>query len=93
MTSTLNPAGQNQAEVSEFPMARAAGGPFDPPADLICNQDFRLIRSREGSACALVFLDRTKAPPGAGAAGRSAATGPRRRRTGLEGARNEERGS
>ncbi len=30
-------------------------------ADLICNQDFRLIRLCEGSACALVFLDRTKA--------------------------------
>jgi predicted RNA-binding Zn ribbon-like protein len=30
-------------------------------ADLICNQDFRLIRSCEGSACMLVFLDRTKA--------------------------------
>jgi predicted RNA-binding Zn ribbon-like protein len=30
-------------------------------ADLICNQDFRLIRSCEGSACTLVFLDRTKA--------------------------------
>ena len=29
-------------------------------ADLICNQDFRLIRSCEGSACTLVFLDRTK---------------------------------
>jgi predicted RNA-binding Zn ribbon-like protein len=30
-------------------------------ADLICHQDFRLIRSCEGSACTLVFLDRTKA--------------------------------
>jgi predicted RNA-binding Zn ribbon-like protein len=30
-------------------------------ADLICNQDFRLIRSCGGSACTLVFLDRTKA--------------------------------
>jgi predicted RNA-binding Zn ribbon-like protein len=30
-------------------------------ADLICNQDFRLIRACEGSACVLVFLDRTKA--------------------------------
>jgi predicted RNA-binding Zn ribbon-like protein len=29
-------------------------------ADLICNQDFRLIRSCESSACRLVFLDRTK---------------------------------
>jgi predicted RNA-binding Zn ribbon-like protein len=36
------------------PIAEAA-------ADLICNQDFRLIRSRGGSACSLVFLDRTKA--------------------------------
>ena len=36
------------------PIAEAA-------ADLICNQDFRLIRSCGGSACALVFLDQTKA--------------------------------
>jgi predicted RNA-binding Zn ribbon-like protein len=36
------------------PIAEAA-------ADLICNQDFRLIRSCGGSACTLVFLDRTKA--------------------------------
>jgi predicted RNA-binding Zn ribbon-like protein len=36
------------------PIAEAA-------ADLICNQDFRLIQSCEGSACTLVFLDRSKA--------------------------------
>jgi predicted RNA-binding Zn ribbon-like protein len=36
------------------PIAEAA-------ADLICHQDFRLIRSCEGSACTLMFLDRTKA--------------------------------
>jgi predicted RNA-binding Zn ribbon-like protein len=36
------------------PIAEAA-------ADLICHQDFRLIRSCQGSACTLVFLDRTKA--------------------------------
>lgn len=36
------------------PIAEAA-------ADLICNQDFRLIRPCEGSACTLLFLDRTKA--------------------------------
>jgi predicted RNA-binding Zn ribbon-like protein len=36
------------------PIARAA-------ADLICNQDFRLVRSCEGTACVLLFLDRTKA--------------------------------
>ncbi|HVW35788.1 MAG TPA: CGNR zinc finger domain-containing protein [Pirellulales bacterium] len=30
-------------------------------ADLICNHDFRRIRSCEGSACVLLFLDRTKA--------------------------------
>jgi predicted RNA-binding Zn ribbon-like protein len=36
------------------PLAEAA-------ADLICHQDFRLIRSCGGSACTLVFLDRTKA--------------------------------
>jgi predicted RNA-binding Zn ribbon-like protein len=33
----------------------------DAAADLICRQDFRLIRSCEGSACVLVFLDRTRA--------------------------------
>jgi predicted RNA-binding Zn ribbon-like protein len=36
------------------PLAQAA-------ANLICNQDFRLIRLCEGSACMLLFLDRTKA--------------------------------
>jgi predicted RNA-binding Zn ribbon-like protein len=36
------------------PIAEAA-------ADLVCQQDFRLIRSCKGSACTLVFLDRTKA--------------------------------
>jgi predicted RNA-binding Zn ribbon-like protein len=36
------------------PIAEAA-------ADLLCNQDFRLIRACEGTACTLVFLDRTKA--------------------------------
>lgn len=36
------------------PIANAA-------ADLICRQDFRLIRSCEGSRCTLLFLDRTKA--------------------------------
>jgi predicted RNA-binding Zn ribbon-like protein len=30
-------------------------------ADLICHQDFRLIRACEGAACTLLFLDRTKA--------------------------------
>jgi predicted RNA-binding Zn ribbon-like protein len=30
-------------------------------ADLICNQDFRLIRSCGGAGCILLFLDRTKA--------------------------------
>lgn len=33
----------------------------DAVADLICQQDFRLIRACEGSACTLLFLDRTKA--------------------------------
>jgi predicted RNA-binding Zn ribbon-like protein len=36
------------------PVAEAA-------ADLICSQDFRLIRACDGSACSLLFLDRTKA--------------------------------
>jgi predicted RNA-binding Zn ribbon-like protein len=44
---------ENPRELLE-PIARAA-------ADLICNQDFRLIRSCEGTACVLLFLDRTKA--------------------------------
>jgi predicted RNA-binding Zn ribbon-like protein len=43
---------QNAGELLQ-PIAAAA-------ADLICNQDFRLIRSCVGSACMLVFLDRTK---------------------------------
>jgi predicted RNA-binding Zn ribbon-like protein len=30
-------------------------------ADLICHQDFRLIRACAGSGCTLLFLDRTKA--------------------------------
>ena len=36
------------------PVAEAA-------ADLICSVDFRLIRACDGSACSLLFLDRTKA--------------------------------
>jgi predicted RNA-binding Zn ribbon-like protein len=44
---------ENQEELLN-PIAGAA-------ADLICNQDFRLIRSCESSACMLLFLDRTKA--------------------------------
>jgi predicted RNA-binding Zn ribbon-like protein len=36
------------------PIAQAA-------SELVCNQDFRLIRSCGGPACTLVFLDRTKA--------------------------------
>jgi predicted RNA-binding Zn ribbon-like protein len=36
------------------PIAEAA-------ADLICNEDFRYIRGCEGSACVLLFCDRTKA--------------------------------
>lgn len=35
------------------PLAEAA-------ADLVCNQDFRLIRACQGSRCCLLFLDRTK---------------------------------
>jgi predicted RNA-binding Zn ribbon-like protein len=62
-------------------------------ADLICNQDFRLIRSCEGSACMLVFLDRTKAHARrwcsmAVCGNRAKAAAHRARR-----ARNEERGS
>ena len=29
-------------------------------ADLVCNEDFRLIRTCEGKACVLLFLDKTK---------------------------------
>jgi predicted RNA-binding Zn ribbon-like protein len=29
-------------------------------ADLVCNADFRLIRACEGTACTLMFLDKTK---------------------------------
>jgi predicted RNA-binding Zn ribbon-like protein len=29
-------------------------------ADLVCNEDFRLIRACEGKACVLLFLDKTK---------------------------------
>jgi predicted RNA-binding Zn ribbon-like protein len=36
------------------PVAEAA-------VDLVCSVDFRLIRACEGSACSLLFLDRTKA--------------------------------
>jgi predicted RNA-binding Zn ribbon-like protein len=62
-------------------------------ADLICNQDFRLIRSCEGSACMLLFLDRTKAHARrwcsmAVCGNRAKAAAHRARR-----ARNEERGS
>jgi predicted RNA-binding Zn ribbon-like protein len=44
---------ENPGELLQ-PIAEAA-------ADLICRQDFRLIRECEGSTCVLVFLDRTKA--------------------------------
>jgi predicted RNA-binding Zn ribbon-like protein len=37
-----------------LPLAEAA-------ADLVCGEDFRLIRACEGAACTLLFLDRTKA--------------------------------
>jgi predicted RNA-binding Zn ribbon-like protein len=36
------------------PIAEAA-------ADLICNEDFQMIRACEGNGCSLLFLDRTKA--------------------------------
>ena len=68
------------------PIAEAA-------ADLICNQDFRLIRSCEGSACTLVFLDRTKAHTrrwcSMAVCGNLAKAAAHRARRG----RNEERGS
>jgi predicted RNA-binding Zn ribbon-like protein len=44
---------ENPAELL-VPIAEAA-------ADLICHQDFRMIRSCDGSPCILLFLDRTKA--------------------------------
>ncbi|AWS44016.1 cytochrome P450 [Streptosporangium sp. 'caverna'] len=39
MTSTLNPAGEHPAEIPEYPMARAAGCPFDPPPALHAMQE------------------------------------------------------
>ena len=39
MTSTLNPAGEHPAEIPEYPMARAAGCPFDPPPALQAMQE------------------------------------------------------
>src|SRR5262245_32604431 len=67
------------------PIAEAA-------ADLICHQDFRLIRACAGSACTLLFLDRTKAHARrwcsmAVCGNRAKAAAHRARR-----ARNEERG-
>ncbi|MER5625139.1 cytochrome P450 [Streptosporangium sp. NPDC002544] len=38
MTSTLNPASEHPAEIPEYPMARAAGCPFDPPPTLRAKQ-------------------------------------------------------
>ncbi|KPI13138.1 Linalool 8-monooxygenase [Actinobacteria bacterium OK074] len=50
MTSTLNPTGEHQAElpeIPEFPMARAAGCPFDPPPGLLAKQrEGRLAKVR-----------------------------------------------
>ncbi|SNS22598.1 hypothetical protein SAMN05216276_100639 [Streptosporangium subroseum] len=39
MTGTLNPAGEHPAEIPEYPMARAAGCPFDPPPALHAMQE------------------------------------------------------
>jgi predicted RNA-binding Zn ribbon-like protein len=50
--ATVPPLGVHGRAVE--PIAEAA-------ADLICNQDFRLIRSCGDSTCTLVFLDRTNA--------------------------------
>ena len=36
-------------------------GPAFDVHDLVCHTDFRLIRACEGTACTLMFLDRTKA--------------------------------
>ncbi|MFJ1745562.1 cytochrome P450 [Streptomyces sp. NPDC088116] len=47
MTSTLDPTGEHQAEIIEFPMARAAKCPFDPPPDLLARQrEGRLAKVR-----------------------------------------------
>jgi hypothetical protein len=43
-------------------------GPAVDVHDLVCHADFRLIRACEGTACTLMFPDRTKATPGAGTA-------------------------
>jgi predicted RNA-binding Zn ribbon-like protein len=62
-------------------------------ADLICNQDFQLIRSCGGSACMLLFLDGTKAHArrwcSMAVCGNRAKVAAHRARR----ARNEERGS
>ncbi|GAA3507696.1 hypothetical protein FHR32_004296 [Streptosporangium album] len=39
MTSTLNPAGEHPAGIPDYPMARAAGCPFDPPPALRAKQE------------------------------------------------------
>ena len=61
-------------------------------ADLICDQDFRLIRSCKGSACLLVFLDRTKAHARRWCSMAVCGNRAKAARTGPEGPRNEERG-
>jgi cytochrome P450 len=38
LTSTLNRAGDNAAEIPDYPMARASGCPFDPPPELRAKQ-------------------------------------------------------
>ncbi|WP_250907178.1 hypothetical protein [Nonomuraea sp. NEAU-A123] len=39
MTSTLHSADESPAEVPEFPMARAAGCPFDPAPGLYAQRE------------------------------------------------------
>lgn len=57
MTSTVNPAGESPAETPEYPMARAAGCPFDPPPALRSLQKegvFAKVRLWDGSTPWLV---------------------------------------
>ncbi|MEV5750778.1 cytochrome P450 [Actinoallomurus sp. NPDC052308] len=57
MTSALQQSGPESAEIPEYPMARAAGCPFDPPPDLMAQQrrgPLTRVRLEDGSTSWLV---------------------------------------
>lgn len=57
MTGTMRPASARQAEIPEYPMARAAGCPFDPPPELVAlqqNGPLARVRLWDGSTPWLV---------------------------------------